>query len=197
MKLMKHMETAVKPDRPVAMLGMMGSGKSHMGRLLAARLGLDFFDSDALIEKEEGQSVSAIFQNKGESFFRERERRVIARLLDGPVSVISTGGGSVTSSEILEKIKAQAISVWLRTDSGILLERIRRGGAKRPLMTGADPEGRLKALLEAREPLYSQADIVIDNSHNDIGRAMDELVAALQAYMETKVRENGHENRQD
>lgn len=192
------MKTKENPGSSVVLIGMMGSGKSHMGRLLAARLGLDFYDSDALIEGEQGQSVSGIFQSRGEPFFREQESRVIADLLDGPVSVISTGGGAITTPQVLEKIKAQAISIWLRVDSDVLLERIRRGGAKRPLLACDDPKGQLEALLEAREPLYRQADIMIDNSHNDIGRAVDDLDKALQDYMEKKARKNnGKENRQD
>ena len=166
------------PDRCIVLVGLMGAGKSTVGRRLAKRLSLPFVDSDEEIEKAADRSVSEIFDSFGEASFRDGERRVIARLLDGPLKVIATGGGAfmdpATRSLILEK----CVAVWLDADVPTLAERVARRD-NRPLLRGKDPAEVLEGLADKRRPFYAEAHIHIRSEAVPHERAVDLIVAAL------------------
>ncbi|MBV9568542.1 MAG: shikimate kinase [Hyphomicrobiales bacterium] len=153
---------------------MMGSGKTSIGKRLAARLGLPFVDSDSEIEMAAGMTITEIFDRHGEAYFREGERRVIARLLAEGPCVLATGGGSFMDARTREAITGAGISVWLRADPATLLQRIARRN-NRPLLRTADPAAQVKRLLAQREPTYARADLIVDSSD----RPHDEVVGAL------------------
>ena len=146
--------------RSLVLVGMMGCGKSSTGRCLARRLGLDFADADAEIECAAGMSVAEIFEKYGEAYFRDGERRVMARLLAGGPKVIATGGGAFLNEQTRARISASGLSVWLKADLDVLWRRVRRR-ATRPLLRTEDPEGTLRALIEARYPVYGRADVTV------------------------------------
>lgn len=160
----------------------MGAGKSHVGRLLARRLGRDFMDSDALIEADQGMAVSEIFKQKGEAQFRVLEREKILSLLksDAP-RVIATGGGAVTIPQVMEAVKDQAVSIWLSADCKTLFQRV-SSDTGRPLLQVEDPLKRLKTLLEQRKNLYAQADITIDVTEKDPEEIVENICAALPRF---------------
>jgi shikimate kinase len=166
------------PDRCIVLVGLMGAGKSTVGRRLARRLSLPFVDSDEEIEKAADRSVSEIFDSFGEASFRDGERRVIARLLDGPLKVIATGGGAfmdpATRSLVLEK----CVAVWLDADVPTLAERVARRD-NRPLLRGKDPAEVLEGLADKRRPFYAEAHIHIRCVAVPHERAVDLIVAAL------------------
>lgn len=151
---------APAPDRSVVLVGLMGAGKSTVGRRLAAKLGLPFFDADHEIEKAAGMTVSEIFERFGEAHFRDGERRVIARLIEGPPSVIATGGGAFVHPETRALILERATAVWLDADIATLVERVGRRST-RPLLKGRDPAKVLAELAAVRNPLYAEAPIHI------------------------------------
>ena len=168
-------------DRPIVLVGLMGAGKSSIGRLLAARLGLEFVDADSEIESAAGATIEEIFETHGEEFFRSGERRVIARLLTGPVRVIATGGGAFIDDDTRQKIKASGLSVWLKADTETLLKRVsRRGG--RPLLKGVDPRQVMTALTTGRDPLYAEADITVETSENPPAEVTERVIAAVAAH---------------
>src|SRR5579884_3679394 len=140
--------------RSIVLTGMMGVGKSSIGRRLAARLGLPFVDADTEIEKAAGMSIADIFARHGEADFRSGEARVIARLLEGGPQVLSTGGGAVVNPTTRAGIKAKGVSVWLAADADVLLRRISKRREERPMLQTDDPAGALRDLLRAREPYY-------------------------------------------
>jgi shikimate kinase len=149
-------------DKPVVMTGMMGAGKSRIGSMLAMKLSLPFMDSDREIEKAAGCTIAEIFERDGEDFFREVEHRIITRLIDNGVKVLSVGGGAITNPETERLIRKNALSVWLRADIDILVKRT-SGSANRPLLTGRDSAEVLRSLAVKREPAYSRADIIVDS----------------------------------
>jgi shikimate kinase len=168
-------EIANKIDRPIVLVGMMGSGKSYVGERLAEMLGFPFYDSDTLIEAEQGNTIASIFENKGEPYFRKLELEKIISLLDSrKPCIISTGGGAVINPTILNAIKEYAFSIWLMADIPTILKRLDED-KKRPLMQVEDKAARLQELLRVRRPLYALADIKIDN--NDVEK--DELTLRL------------------
>ena len=147
---------------PIVLVGMMGVGKSTVGRRLAARLGLHFVDADEEIEKAAGMSVTEIFARYGESHFRDGERRVIARLMDGAAKVIATGGGAFMQDETRALILSHATAIWLDADIDILVDRVsRREG--RPLLKGRDPRAVLAELAAIRNPIYALAPIHVQS----------------------------------
>jgi shikimate kinase len=148
--------------RTIALVGLMGVGKSSVGRRLAAALNLPFRDADTEVETAAGRSIPEIFAALGEAAFRDGERRVIARLLEGPPHVLATGGGAFMNLETRALIKAQAISVWLKADLEVLARRVGRKDT-RPLLTGKDPMEVLKAQAEVRYPIYAEADITVES----------------------------------
>lgn len=169
--------------RTIALVGMMGVGKSSIGKRLAQALDLPFRDADEEIEKAAKRSVAEIFAELGEEEFRAGERRVIARLLHDPPHVLATGGGAFMSDETRALIKANAISVWLRADIDVLVRRVGKRDT-RPLLRGKDPRATLAALMEARDPVYAQADIAIETSDGPHQAAVDAILHALKARLE-------------
>lgn len=163
---------------PIVLVGMMGSGKSHVGRLLAQRLGRQFLDADHILEQEQGRSIPDIFSSDGEAAFRDIECDVIAQLLTRKNVVISTGGGAVTSPEVLQNIKQSSVSVWLQTCVDKIIPRV-INDTNRPLLQCGDPKSKLNALMAVREPLYAQADIHIANEDISVDDAVDKIVKAL------------------
>ncbi|MEX1235500.1 MAG: shikimate kinase [Roseovarius sp.] len=146
--------------RTVVLVGMMGAGKTAVGKALAARLGVPFRDSDAEIETAAAMSIAEIFERDGEAFFRSRETEVIARLLSAAPCVLSTGGGAFLQPRNREIISQRGVSVWLNADLSLLWSRVKNKDT-RPLLRTSDPYGTLRALYEARVPIYAQADIEV------------------------------------
>jgi shikimate kinase len=169
--------------RSVVLVGMMGAGKSSIGRRLAARLGIPFSDADAEIEEAAGMSVGDIFEAHGEPSFRSGEARVIARLLEHGPQVLATGGGAFISPHTRAKIHEKGISVWLKAEIDVLSRRLRRR-SDRPLLKTADPSTTLANLLAARNPIYGEANLVVvsrDVPHEVI---VEEIVTALRSKLE-------------
>jgi shikimate kinase len=148
--------------RSIVLIGLMGAGKTAVGRRLANRLDLPFIDADTEIEVAAGASVSEIFAEHGEAYFRQGERKVIARLLAEGPQVLATGGGAYMNPETRAAIKARGLSVWLKADIKVLLKRVGRRSS-RPLLTGADPEKVMKKLMEERYPIYADADVTVES----------------------------------
>lgn len=151
---------ALLGERSIVLVGMMGAGKSSVGRRLAKALDLPFVDADTEIEKAAGMSIPDIFATHGEPEFRAGERRVVARLLENGASVIATGGGAFMDEGTREKVRTHGISVWLKAEVDVLLKRVRKRGG-RPLLKTGDPEQVLRDLLARREPVYALADITV------------------------------------
>ena len=164
--------------RSIVMIGMMGAGKSSIGKRLAARLGIPFADADAAIEEAAGMSVADIFEAHGEPSFRSGEARVIARLLDNGPQVLATGGGSFVNRETRARIHEKGISVWLKADVEVLLRRVKRRD-NRPLLRNDDPAATLTALLAAREPFYSEADLTVVSREVPHEIIVEEIVTLL------------------
>src|ERR1700747_187484 len=168
------------PCRTVVLVGLMGAGKSKIGRRLAARLDLPFFDSDHEIEIAAGETIEEIFANRGERVFRAGERRVIARLLAQPVHVLATGGGAFMDPATRELIARRAVSLWLRADLDVLVSRVLRR-SNRPLLKQGDPRAILAQLIERRYPLYAEADVVVDSGEGSPEATVSRAIAALAA----------------
>ena len=168
--------------RLVVLVGMMGAGKSTIGRRLAARLLLPFVDADNEIEAAAGMTIPEIFERHGEPHFRDGEARVISRLLDGGPVVLATGGGAFMREETRNRIAAKAISIWLKADHDVIMRRVRRR-ADRPLLQTADPEGTVTRLLTEREPIYGHAALTIASRDVPHDRIVDEVIAALHARL--------------
>lgn len=166
--------------RSVVLIGMMGAGKSSIGRRLAARLGIPFVDADAEIEKAAGMSIPEIFASHGEPYFRAGETRVIARLLDGGPQVLATGGGAFMNPETRAAIRAKGISVWLRATLEVLSRRIKRR-TDRPLLKTSDPVATLRQLIEERYPVYAEADLTVESREVPHDAIVDEILAGLRA----------------
>ena len=168
--------------RLVVLVGMMGAGKSTIGRRLAARLGIPFVDADTEIEKAADMSIADIFARHGEAYFRSGEARVIARLLDGGPQVLATGGGAFMREETRRRISDRAVSIWLKADVDTIMRRVRRR-ADRPLLQTADPEATVTRLISEREPVYQIADLTIASREVPHEKIVDECVDALHAYL--------------
>ena len=168
--------------RTIALVGLMGVGKSSVGRRLANALSLPFRDADAEVETAAGRSISDIFSELGEAAFREGERRVIARLLDQPPHVLATGGGAFMNDQTRALIKSRAVSVWLKADLEVLARRVGRKDT-RPLLVGKDPLEVLKAQAEARYPAYEQADVIVETGDAAHQVTVDQVIKALSAYL--------------
>ena len=170
------------PPCTVVLIGLMGSGKTSIGRRLAARLGLQFTDADTEIEAAAGSSIHDIFELHGEQAFRDGERRVIARLLDGPVNVLATGGGAFLTPETREHIQKTAVSVWLRATLDTLVKRVERSRTRRPLLETGDPREILAQLVEERYPVYGAADIIVDTGEGPHEPVVETIVQMLRAH---------------
>jgi shikimate kinase len=169
--------------RPVVLVGLMGAGKSCVGRRLAQRIGQPFRDADTEFETAAGCSIADYFARHGESAFREGERKVIARLLDGPPCVLATGGGAFCNAETRQRIKAGAVSVWLRAELDLLVRRT-EGRDHRPLLKQGNPREILARLMETRYPLYAEADVTVDTSDESADVTTAQVLAALGAFLE-------------
>ena len=166
------------PSRTIVVVGLMGAGKSKVGRRLALRLGLPFFDSDPEIETAAGETIEEIFANRGERVFRAGERRVIARLLAQPVHVLATGGGAFMDPATRELVARRGVSLWLRADLDVLVSRVLRR-SNRPLLKQGDPRVILAELIERRYPLYAEADVVVDSGEGSPEATVTRAIAAL------------------
>lgn len=169
--------------RSVVLVGMMGVGKSTIGRRLAARLRLPFTDADQEIEiAHAGMTIPEIFAEHGEPYFRDGEARVIARLLDGPPGVLATGGGAFMREDTRRRIRAKAVSIWLRADADVILRRVRRR-ADRPLLQTEDPASTVRRLIEVRYPVYAEADITVLSRDEPHEKIVAECIEALHAHL--------------
>ncbi len=168
-------------DKSVILVGMMGAGKTSVGRRLATTLGVPFRDADIEIEEAAGCTVNEIFDRLGEPAFREGERKVIARLLGEPPHILATGGGAFMDTETRARIKERAISVWLKADLDLLLERVSRKDT-RPLLRNTDRRSTLQALLQQREPVYAEADITVLSDAGPQETVVKRVLSALEDY---------------
>jgi shikimate kinase len=168
--------------RLVVLVGMMGAGKSTIGRRLAARLNLPFVDADTEIEAAAGMTIPEIFEVHGEPHFRDGEARVIARLLDSGPAVLATGGGSFMREETRLRIGEKAVSIWLKADPDVIMRRVRRR-ADRPLLQTVDPAATVSRLISEREPTYQHADLTISSREVPHDKIVDECLDALHAKL--------------
>ncbi|MBR0757503.1 shikimate kinase [Bradyrhizobium jicamae] len=174
--------TAALGARSIVLVGMMGVGKSTIGRRMAARLHLPFTDADTEIEAAAGMSIPDIFETHGEPYFRDGEARVIARILDNGPIVLATGGGAFMRPATRDRIRDKAVSIWLKADPDIIMRRVRRR-ADRPLLQTADPEATVNRLLGEREPIYQTADLTISSRDVPHDRIVEECLDALRAHL--------------
>lgn len=164
--------------RSIVMVGLMGCGKSSIGRRLAVTLGLPFIDADDEIERAALKSIPEIFADHGEAYFREGERKVIKRLLGSGPQVLATGGGAFMNAETRAAVKADGISVWLRADLDVLMRRVAKRD-NRPLLKADDPVAVMKSLMDQRYPVYAEADITVDSRDTTHEVIVGEIIAAL------------------
>lgn len=169
--------------RSIVLVGLMGAGKSTVGRRLAQKLGLPFRDADNEIEAAAGMSIPDIFAIHGEEHFRDGERRVIARLLQEGPMVLATGGGAFMNEETRARIAENGVSIWLRADLDVLMRRVRKR-ATRPLLQNPDPEGTMRQLMEKRHPVYALADLTVESHEAPHDRVVVEIVNALIEWFE-------------
>jgi shikimate kinase len=170
----------IVPRRTIVLVGLMGAGKSKVGRRLALRLGLPFSDSDPEIEAAAGETIEEIFANRGEQVFRDGERRVIARLLAQPVHVLATGGGAFMDPMTRSLIARRGVSLWLRADLDTLVARVLRRN-DRPLLKRGNPREILAELIERRHPIYAEADLTVDSGAGSPEVTVNRVIAALAA----------------
>lgn len=172
-------------QRTLVLIGLMGAGKSSLGKRLAIKLDLPFKDADDEIERAAGMSIAEIFDIHGEAYFRDGERKVIARLLgEGPL-VLATGGGAYMNAETRDNIARMGISIWLRAELDVLMRRVRRR-THRPLLQVEDPESVMQRLMDARYPVYRQADITIESRDSPHEVILGDLITALGNYFDLK-----------
>jgi shikimate kinase len=170
------------PPRTLVLVGLMGAGKTCIGKRLAQTFGVEFVDADEEIETAAGCTIEDIFARYGEPHFRDGERRVIARLLDRPVHVLATGGGAFMDLRTREKVRERGISVWLRADIELLLRRVSRRN-NRPLLKEGDRRATLERLIELRYPTYAEADITVDSMEASPDATAERVVAALRSFL--------------
>jgi shikimate kinase len=185
-----NLPTAARPEaailaalgaRSIVLVGMMGAGKSSIGRRLALRLGIPFVDADVEIEKAAGMAIPDIFAIHGEADFRAGEARVIARLLESTPQVLATGGGAFMNPDTRALVAAKGVSIWLKADFDVLMRRIRRRH-DRPLLKTDDPGATMKKLIDERYPVYGLADLTMQSREIPHDKIVDETVDALAAY---------------
>jgi shikimate kinase len=169
--------------RSVVLVGMMGVGKSSIGRRLATRLGIPFVDADAEIEKAAGMSISDIFARDGEAYFRSGEARVIARLLDSGPQVLATGGGAFMNEATRAAIKTKGVSIWLSAEFDVLMRRIAKRKNERPMLQTDDPEETLRQLIAVRDPVYALADLTVQSREVPHDSIVAEIAAALAGFL--------------
>jgi len=172
--------------RSIVLVGMMGAGKSSVGRRLSQRIGIPFVDADTEIEKAAGMTIPEIFAIHGEPDFRAGEARVIARLLEGGPQVLATGGGAFMNPNTRENISAKGVSVWLNADFDVLIRRIRRRH-DRPLLATEDPATTLRDLMAVRTPEYGKADLAVQSRDVPHDKIVDEIIVVLAGYLRVPV----------
>jgi shikimate kinase len=177
--------------RSIVLVGMMGVGKSSIGRRLGGRLGLPFVDADAEIEKAAGMNIADIFARNGEASFRSGEARVIARLLEGGPQVLASGGGAVMHPDTRASIKAKGISLWLSADFDVLMRRINKRKNDRPMLQTADPAATLRRLLAEREPIYAQSDITVQSREVPHDAIVTDIMGVLAAFLDASILTQG------
>lgn len=169
--------------RSIVLVGLMGAGKSTVGRRLASRLGLLFKDADNEIEAAAGLTIPDIFSIYGEPSFRDGEERVIARLLRAGPLVLATGGGAFLRESTRERVRERGVSVWLKADLDVLMRRVRKRG-NRPLLQTEDPEATMRALMEIRHPVYAESDVVVVSRDVSHDRVVDDVMESLVAFLD-------------
>ncbi|WP_265571197.1 shikimate kinase [Sphingomicrobium nitratireducens] len=169
-------------DKPIVLVGLMGAGKSTVGRRLARRLGLPFTDSDAEIEDAAGLSAAEVFERYGEDDFRDGERRLVARLIDGSVGVIATGGGAYVDPDTRKLLNERAITVWLDAPVDVLAERTGRRDT-RPLLRDGNRAKTLAKLDEERRPLYAEAHLHVISNEQAHGKVVEEIIEAVEEHL--------------
>jgi shikimate kinase len=172
-----------KCDRSIVLVGLMGAGKSCIGKRLAQHYGLPFVDADREIETAAGCTITDFFELHGEQAFRDGERRVIARLLGNPQHVLATGGGAFMDAQTRQLIKDKAVSIWLRADLDQLLKRVGRRN-DRPLLKNVDQRTKLGELIDIRYPLYAQADLIVDSADGPPEMTLDRVLHALEEHLD-------------
>ncbi len=172
--------------RSIVLVGMMGVGKSSVGRRLAARLGIPFVDADSEIEKAAGMSIPDIFARHGEADFRGGEARVIARLLESGPQVLATGGGAFMNPNTRNAVRAKGVSIWLKAELDVLLRRISKRRNERPLLQSGDPAETLRALLAERAPTYAEADLTVHSSDVSHDAIVADIMTALAAFLKAQ-----------
>jgi shikimate kinase len=177
--------------RSIVLVGLMGAGKTSVGRRLAEKLELPFVDADQEIETAAGKSIPEIFADHGEPYFREGEKRVIARLLEGGPQVLATGGGAYMNAETREEIRNRGISVWLKADLMVLLKRVAKRD-NRPLLNNKNPEEVMRQLINDRYPVYANADVTVESREVQHGHVVNDIIRSIVKHGEfnTKSREN-------
>lgn len=165
-------------NRPVVLIGLMGAGKTSVGRRLAEKLGIPFVDADHEIEAAAGKAIKEIFADHGEAYFREGERRVIQRLLGNGAQVLATGGGAYMNEETRARIQEHGVSVWLRASLPILMKRVLKR-QDRPLLQTEDPEAVMRGLVEKRYPVYALADVTVESRDVQHGQMVNDVIRAL------------------
>jgi shikimate kinase len=175
-------DTPAAPPKTIVLVGMMGAGKTAVGRRLAARFGLPFVDADEEIETAAGCSIADIFARHGEAAFRDGERRVIKRLLKQPVCVLATGGGAFMDERVRQIIGESGISIWLKADLETLWHRVRRRG-HRPLLNTENPKATLERLMQIRYPVYAGADITVESDDSPMDETVERVVRSLERFL--------------
>ncbi len=182
---LRQQAAGLVPPRTIALVGLMGAGKTTVGRRLAHALDLPFADADAEIVNAAGQSIETIFAEHGECEFRRGERKVIARLLEGPVHVLATGGGAFIDPRTRELMKERAISIWLKAPLEVLMKRVsKRSG--RPLLKEDDPLAVMQRLMGERYPIYAEADITVETNAGPHNVAVSAIIEALREHLAVK-----------
>ena len=165
-------------QRPIVLVGLMGAGKTSVGRRLAEKLGIPFVDADHEIEAAAGKTIKEIFADHGEPYFREGERRVIQRLIGNGAQVLATGGGAYMNEETRQRIQEQGISVWLKASLPILMKRVMKR-QDRPLLQAEDPEAVMRGLIDKRYPVYAQSDVTVESRDVQHGQMVNDVIRAL------------------
>ena len=169
--------------RSIVLVGIMGVGKSSIGRRLAARLGVPFVDADSEIEKAAGMSIPDIFARHGEAYFRNGEARVIARLLESGPQVLASGGGAVMNADTRATIKGKGVSIWLKAEFDVLMRRIAKRKNERPMLQTDDPSETLRQLMITREPVYALADLTVQSREAPHEAIVAEIMRALTGFL--------------
>lgn len=179
---LRRQALGLRPPRTLALVGLMGAGKTTVGRRLANALQLPFADADAEIVKAAGQSIEEIFAERGECEFRRGERQVISRLLAGPVHVLATGGGAFIDARTRALMKERAISIWLKAPLDVLMRRVEKRDT-RPLLKEDDPRAVMARLMAERYPIYAEADLTVESAVGPHNNAVAAVLDALRAYL--------------